>query len=280
MSIFDRFSKKLSTAKEKRQETCDPAIVRGLLGDGWKVIEYAPSIMKQFDRAIMTNVYLRITREKDINVYMSTICEVNPKENFYLIDCIEADRAVDPSFVGANLQISALIDHIEYFWESKIVSITRPKKTVLKSGVEIMAKTMKAYCPAFLKFYQRRDAFRVYPGVHTPTSVQFEFVNYSGLDSRIIDISVSGVRLWVQTYLNPIVFQVGAELPARMKLNGLEAQIVFKCESVEQAATKMGWTLRGTYAADEATLTKIGKMIHDLEIDLSRNRYVISQTAL
>ncbi len=265
--LFTKFSE---PKKPLKSENIVRAQARKVAEEGWIFLEDKPALIGKMVRAARakTMVTLRINDSK--MEYSTIVVDVDRQTGTYKLDQLMDDKAHSLLEPGATLKMYGFVDGVKSHWDGTVLRIEPGEEMVSKSGKVLKSVVYVVHCPFEMYFIQRRNSFRLAPGMHRTIQMQFESFGEM-IDVEVRDISIEGVGLWL--YRDPDNYGIVVKQPVSGILvwDSFRAEVDFTCLWINETKEGLGWRLGGTYQfKDEHKMRDIERLIRGGELELLR----------
>lgn len=142
-------------------------------------------------RIVSHRALLTITIPGSNKIYNSAILEINQEQGYLLLDELNPKDGHDQLLETRKLHARAMVKGVDISFNTVL------EKANIESGISIY----QVRFPDAVWHYQKRQDFRITlePGVHIPVYLSLE----SGkiIQAELIDISKTGIRFFMKTYM-------------------------------------------------------------------------------
>jgi hypothetical protein len=266
----DLLSKFSEPKKPVKSENIVRAQARKIAEEGWIFLEDKPALIGKMVRAARgkTMVTLKINESK--MEYSTIVVDVDRQSGTYKLDQLMDEKAHSQIEPGAILKMYGYIDGVKSHWDGSVLRIEPGDEMVSKSGQVLKSVVYVVHCPFEMYFIQRRNSFRLSPGMHRTIKMQFESFGEM-IDVEVRDISVEGVGLWL--FRDPDNYGIAAKhtVPGVLIWESFRAEVDFTCLWVNETKEGLGWRVGGLYTCkDDHKLRDIERLIRGGELELLR----------
>lgn len=200
-------------------------------------------------RIISNRALLTITLSGSSKTYNSAILEINPEQGYLLLDELNPKDGHDQLLEIKKLQAKAMIKGTEISFTTVL------EKTKIESGISLYYVRF----PDAVWHFQKRQDFRVTmePGIHIPVHLTLE--SGEKLQAELIDISATGVRFFMETYMEvdvgTILTSCQINLPDNTKVSS-KFEIRFKKYNKKDNKLIIGGRFLDLPRSDQKLLTR------------------------
>ena len=265
----DLFPKKTAGPRPVKSENILRAQARKVEQEGWIFLEERGALIGKMVRSFRGNTLVTVCIGDSKKEHSTIIVGVDRDTGVYQLDQMD-DSVHSQMQPGTSLKMYGFVDGVKSFWSGTVLDVKKGEEITSKSGKVMQSWVYEVSCPYEMSYIQRRESFRLAPGMHRTIEADFEcFGEMVGVEVR--DISLEGIGLWL--FRDPINYGIamGTSTPAVIRWDDWQANIEFFCIWIHQTREGAGWRLGGTFElVDSAQMRSLERLIRYGELELLR----------